>query len=157
MCLCCWEPEFLLRKKRHRNTQQGMARKNLMEMDWDWKYWCGLLISKIYQNVYMKKKKKKKRMCICMHVFVHMCLRMHLYVWAYTYICMYIFPNFAYWKGKKQRPYQSNHKHTEYHNLAFNTIPTKEKETTLYFMEICWANYLKINIKFICTKACNIN
>ena len=42
MCLCCSKPEFSLRKKGHTNTQQWMAKKNLMEMDWNWKCWCRL-------------------------------------------------------------------------------------------------------------------
>lgn len=82
-----------------------------------------------------------------MHVFVHMDMHMHLYVCMS--ICIHIYTYFLTLhteRAKKQRPYQSNHKHTYSQNLAFNTIPTKGKETMQYFMEICGAKHLKINI-----------
>lgn len=123
-----WVNVFMLLRTRvvakQRDTYKYMMvrGKNLGGVDWNWKYWCGLLISKICWN------------CIYMYLCTYICMYTHIYMFVCIYmntICILIYTYFQLCVLKEPR-----NKDTwvtmsiPNANLSSNTIPTKKNQSS---------------------------
>lgn len=85
-CLCCWKPEFSLKKKGHTNTHGEWQRR----ASWEW---IGIgptnmdSIAKICWNCVCM----CLYTCVCIYIHLYVCMYISTYIYVHTYlICIYI-------------------------------------------------------------------